>query len=478
VFERWIGETDGNFRTGGNWSGGVAPDPSTSLLLGTGASAVLMTTTDPLEVRGLSLEGGSALHLQAASELDVDTALSNAGTLTLEQGTVLGGGGILSNTGVLTTAGSASIAIELLNQGRIGIAGSGTLALSTVDNLADGVLAGGRWQAAGGGTIDLGGGAVTELGRGTAVTLAGAGTLTAGGQDIAATLSQIDAGATLVAGDGHELAFAGNVRVDGAITLAGGTLGGGENGDFHTVRFTTGSHLSGDGTINAVLFGNPGASLTVGRGDALTFGHNNSDFNIWSGTIDGKGTLAIADYLELGSGAQVTVAKLVNSGTLDTDTASVSSTLVNNGRVLVGTLQQQGAVSGAGTFSLDDGGSTVAFGAKVAATQTIAMASQGAGLTLDDANHFKALIAGFGSRDDQSIDLSGFHDDSLKLRWTEDADGEGGVLHVKDGVSSASLHFEGSYTAASFEHGVDAAGTGAILTFHTDAVASGSMLHI
>jgi RHS repeat-associated protein len=126
--------------------------------------------------------------------------------------------------------------------------------------------------------------------------------------------------------------------------------------------------------------------------------------------------------------------------------ASAIAALNNTGTVKVqeGTLDVQGAVTGAGT-DMVSATSTLEFDATVSRGQIVGFTGTGGTVDLNDPQGFFAEISNFGSND--AIDLLGSWAFS---GFTEDSSRTGGALTLAGGSTNVALNFSGNYTTTDF----------------------------
>jgi hypothetical protein len=192
------------------WSGGVMQgDGQTTIRAGGPGLVASGPELRRLERRTLTIEPEATLRVPAGTlTLTASARLLNAGRIELSDATAIDtccgemgtlenlAGGVVSKEG----PGRAAVTTRFTNAGLVE-AGEGTLGLSVLTNLVNGVLTGGRWYVAG--TLEL----PAPLARNAAdLTLDGpeAGARTAGADALRAFAAN-DPGARLVVENAHEL---------------------------------------------------------------------------------------------------------------------------------------------------------------------------------------------------------------------------------------------------------------------------------
>ncbi len=106
-----------------------------------------------------------------------------------------------------------------------------------------------------------------------------------------------------------------------------------------------------------------------------------------------------------------------------------------------------------------DGNGTFVFDGLFASTVAINDTASGT-LTLSHSAHFSGAVTGFDGND--HIFLADISADTATLKYTENADGNGGVLTIADGTHAANIALQGQYDALEFQFAANATGGTAI----------------
>ena len=238
-----------------------------------------------------NMENTGSLTVEAG-ELTVVGGVTNEETITVSDGTL--NAGSMDNTGVLEVSGGEVVV-------------TGTLANSDTIQVTDGSLAAGD--------LDNNGGFITVTGEETTVII--------GTTEAQASITN-NGGSILVDADA-------SVTVNGSIDNTGGTI---------TVG--TDAESTADLTITGDLTGTGGTdSLVVNTGSSLNVGGKLTASNV---TLDLDGIVTVTGEAEIGN--------LTNDGTFTAADATITDTLVNNGKLsVVGTTTQEGEYTG-GTLNI------------------------------------------------------------------------------------------------------------------------------
>ncbi|MEI6603709.1 MAG: autotransporter-associated beta strand repeat-containing protein [Verrucomicrobiota bacterium] len=432
----------------------------TVTLAGANTYTGLTTVSAGTLAYGIENALGSGAVTVSGGTLDISSFNDAVGVVTLTSGSITGSTGVLSGTsyaltgagnisaslggaGSLTKTGAATVTTLSGSNAYTGVTTltSGTLAISSIDNLgaattaaANLVFNGGTLQFTGAsastardftltaattGTIDVTTGALTISGASAAtagaLTKTGAGTLTLGGANNHTGLTTVSAG-TLAYGIENALG-------SGAVTVSGGTLDiSSFNDAVGVVTLTSGSitgstgvlsgasyALTGAGNISAIL-GGAGSLTKTGAATVTTLSGSNTYAGVT--TLTG-GTLAISSISQLGAATTAAANLVFNGGTLQFTGASASTdrnftlTAATTGTIEVstGTLTISGASAattgaltktGAGTLNLS--GSNGHTGLTTVAEGTLAY-----GVTNALSNGAVTVTGG-------SMDISSFND--------------------------------------------------------------------
>lgn len=422
-----------------------------------------------------TLAGSSSFN----GAVSIGGTLTDAGTLALT-GTV-SGTGTLAVAASATLSASGSLAVAVSDAGLINVS-SGTLAV------AGKVSGAGKFVVAASAVLDLAGGGTLAQAVGGLGTLALGNAFALGGHTLTVSNVAVAQGAMLT-GNG---ALSGKLFDSGLVEASGGTLllSGGVTGSGTlmaaagaTVNIakssTIGGTLTGPGTIaltsastlqvGAVLSAGTfllEASLGVASGENLAPGKDNFELRTSSAgqslTVAGVSNLAFTNSGTLSAGGPGTCrlqAALTNTALVESLSgtfALVGGSTNNSGTIsaLGGTLMIRTDVQGTG--KLDIGTiSTLWLEAGAVASQTASFTAAGGTLELGGPASFLGHIAGFGASD--VIELAAAAATTLSYA--------GGVLTVDDGSTAvAQLHFNGSYTSASFSLSADGHGN-SLITF-------------
>ncbi|MDP1672909.1 MAG: hypothetical protein Q8L65_07295, partial [Burkholderiales bacterium] len=321
----------------------------------------VLETRDVIQINGAFSNAFGATLLNNDAAVTVANGFTNAGTIQLYSDLVeqppsfTVTSGTLTNTGSIVTTGTViqdqPLLAQIDNQGTITAnigrlvinkAGAAHVNTGTISANTANVL----FQQSGGGTLTHAGGTITaNPGRSITVTggpmdwqggtLAGTGThaysggLTFGGSGARVlngpTLSIVD----LTLAGGSLQTQSGTLNLSGTTSVAPGS----------TITFSGGTHNLANGSV---LSGGGGISYT---GGTLNINSGASGTTIAAGT-----TLSAVSRTFGGTGA------LVNLGTLDLDTATVSGALDNQGVVdATGATTVIGAFGNSGTVNVDGG---------------------------------------------------------------------------------------------------------------------------
>jgi hypothetical protein len=379
-----------------------------------------------------------------AADASIATLSATSGS-----GTLSGVSSIAAKTFALSGSGTAvTIGASLTDAGAFKLASGSTLSISsgdtfTIDGAAtlSGAVSGSGALATIGGTAATG--ATLSVSKwtssseaitvGSALTYAGA--LTAGAGD---TLN-LSGGALTLSG---ATTFTGGVTIAGskALTLSGATTVAGALNLGGTGGVTLGATLT-DSAGNATLGDSSGDKETLSIGSAGVFDFTD-DHNLLLGT-SASSSISNAGVIEKTGGTAI---------------SNIASAIANTGTIkaAAATLELSGAVTGTGSETIS-GASTLEFAGSAASTQTVSFTGTGGALELLSPTTFSAKISDF--------DLGGASGDSLILGsgWTyssfvENSGSTAGTMTLVDGSSTATLHFSGAYTAATFAHTTNASG--------------------
>jgi len=259
------------------------------------------------------------------------------------------------------------------------------------------------------------------------LALAGAN-LTLGG-NLAYAGNWTETSGTLALG-GKLLTLSGNASFDGGIVNGGGTLAVTAAGEISSLQVNGSVVLDNSGSITQ----NAGWFLGAAAGDTAMLN------NAAGATFD------IASDTAISSNSAGT--SLVNAGTFEktggSGLASINVATINSGTVDVGSggMSFLKPVSGTGSFMVE-AGSTLTFGAAVAAGSAVTLAS-GAELFVSAAGGFAGSIAGFAASN--VMELTGLAFTGATLAFNAATD----KLTATNGATSVGLQLVGSYSSADF----------------------------
>jgi hypothetical protein len=326
----------------------------------------------------------------------------------------LGNGASLSTTGSVTNSGGLDI--DEYSGGGVSLTVAGTL--TNVGMLL----------------VDYENGSLSSSNKVTADTLSNSGTIDIGGETTGRDVLDVTMG---VAGFGT----AGTLT--GSVTL----------GDNSAIEFASGQISTLAASAFLFLSGND-AFIE----DSTAPGSNSA--------LMGLASISAGAGLDLQSGASVTTTgSLVNDGDvyLNYDsTLSIGGTLTNNGSITfeAGTFSLAGAVSGTGSFGLED--TNLQFDSSVSAGQSISDLSGADELTLEQAQSFAGTISGFGTGD--TIDAANFLLSGTTFNFVENSGGTGGTLTLHDASLTANILMTGKYSNSDFTLAPDS-GTGTLVKY-------------
>jgi len=255
-------------------------------------------------------------------------------------------------------------------------------------------------------------------------------------------------------------------QLDGIVTLQGDSA----------IEFASGAltTIESGGEFN--LYGNQAFvedAASLGSDSALKITTDDGDWSLYEGAVAATTNLTVGGSLNIngveGASTVTLSGNLVNNGTVELTgngttnaTLSASGTTTNNGTVYVTDDSETlaGAVSGTGTFSLASG-STLELNSSVSTGETVAY-NGSATLGLSLANEFSGTISGFGTGD--AIDAQNFQYGSTSYKFLENSQGTGGTLTLTDGSLVANIAMTASYNNNDFQLAPDN-GTGTLVKF-------------
>jgi hypothetical protein len=252
---------------------------------------------------------------------------------------------------------------------------------------------------------------------------------------------------SMVLSNGSIMPFAGTIENTGTIALEA------TNSITELQIIQHGLTLQGGGSV--LLSDSPG-NLIFGTDAGVTF--TNVD-NLISGagqlgggqlTLVNHGTITASGFnaLDIDTGASA----IVNSGVLESSGAGglvVHGDIINTGLLWAngGNVTVEGNVTGDGSAQIDGNG-TFVFDGLFANTVAISATASGT-LMLSHSANFSGAVTGFDGND--HIFLADISADTATLKYTENADGNGGVLTIADATHAANITLQGQYDALEFE---------------------------
>jgi hypothetical protein len=359
----WAGGGTIDWAIGSNWVGGLAPDSTQEAYIPNGATPY-PTVTNTRLARGVTIESGVTLTVNATDTLRLKRSINNSGYLVLGNTAVLRIGGNYNNPGLLTPNTSTIILDGNIDQG-VNAGGSatgkplynllinkssGAAILSSALNVNNDltIQSGTLDVSASNFTITLvrnwvNNGTFTP--RNGTVQLSGNTTLTTGG-----------------AGTGKALY---NLTLLG---IGGSKSGGGESGTIEPVLNAAGPNgsqqatvtLSGDLAVSGNLIIQNGASLDVTTSNyAVTVGgnwDNDGSFNARNGTVtlNGSAAQSIDANALVGTFYNFTINKPAGTATLIDGPLNMNGNLaISNGTLSTGTwtINIEGSTTINGTLS-------------------------------------------------------------------------------------------------------------------------------
>src|SRR2546426_668726 len=364
----WTGASNPNWKTNGNWLGGVAPtgNGGENLVFPSGAANLLTSnnlnngTFNSIIIKGsgytlsnkpVTVGAGGLADSSVGGTNTVSLSITFAATRIVtvsNAGTTLTISGVISGAGGLTKSGAGAVALSAANTYTgVTTVNGGTIAIAADGGLgaAPGAPTAGKLTF-GGGTLRTTASFTLAANRGIALTGAGTistdpgTTLTYGGIAAGAgTLTKAGTGTLILSGantyTGATSISAGTLQLGATNTVPSGsavTVSGGATFDLHGFSDAIGS-LAGAGTVTS------GAAGAV----TLTAGGNNSS-TTFSGVIqNGSGTVALTKVgtgtMTLSGANTYSGATTVSAGVLDVQNnsslgATAGATTVAGGAAL------------------------------------------------------------------------------------------------------------------------------------------------
>ncbi|HEY1708624.1 MAG TPA: hypothetical protein VGG10_10205, partial [Rhizomicrobium sp.] len=329
--KNWLNDTDGEWTTPGNWSGGTVPSSSDDVVINTADFHTIDYSNSGNTVTVNSLSVGNDAFTATAGTLIVSNAATFANTLKVQNAVLTLDGtssvtglytqlnGTLGGPGTVTLAGGAAF-----TGGQMLMSGSGTAVLQGASTLTSG-------------GIFLDGGYVLE----------NQGTFTES-QTTSITLGENPAGGTLGGGklqnDASGTIVFNNTSTDTALSANSGTV------SFTNAGAVQNTGLGGDTRINVTFTDTGSGSVSVMAGEFDLNGGGSSSataFSVASGTTLGFNANGSGDTFTLSGGTSA------GAGTVFLESGELSIT----GATTIENLFKQtgGEVAGATTFTLAGG---------------------------------------------------------------------------------------------------------------------------
>ncbi|WP_212488921.1 DUF5801 repeats-in-toxin domain-containing protein [Bradyrhizobium liaoningense] len=312
-------------------------------------------------------------------------------------------------------------------------------------------------------STDAAGNAVVTLGDGQTITLVGVDAKTLTVDDFVFNETPvIHNTGDMVLGDGAMLPLSGIVDNSGRIELGSA----GSTTELEIIQH--GATLQGGGTI--VLSDNSENLIVGSQGDVTLTNVDNTIMGageIGDGqlTLVNEGTIVATgvNALVIDTGTNV----ITNSGTLEAAGSGgliIHGTIDNEGLLWAndGDLSVTGDVNGGGSALISGHGLLElagTFGGEVKFDDNASGT-----LVLDNPSAFHGILSGFDSND--TLDLEGFLGSNTTMSYNENAQGNGGVLTVTDGKTTANIAFTGEHTASDFH--VDTGGSANQILVHLE----------
>jgi len=422
-----------------------------------GVALHLASTADLLVVEsgsaliGAAIGGGAAVQWGTGSGTitGLGTSFSGFGAYTVNVG------------GAWTLAGANTVVAgaTLVARGALSVGGA-IDNIGTIEALVTGVLSlqpgtlkgGGEILAAAGGrvnidAVDVLGGTIATIGTGK-IELLGTATVLNG------ISSAIDMGTQLVIPDTGGLTIEGVIGGSGGFTMAGSTAATLLTVGAAGATLSTGGSVSlGDSLDDEVVGASASATLTnlndtiVGGG--LLGGGNMTFVNRSTGKVLGTGSVGLT--INTGSKA------IMNAGLIEADGQAVTilSTIVNTGTLvaMLATLTLGQAVTATGVAQINAG--TII--AQAGFDENVTFYGGAGELVLAHSRTYAATISGFSGVGGTSLDLRDIGFVSAG-EATYSGTTKGGVLTVSDGAHSATITLSGNFMTAKWRASSDGAG--------------------
>jgi hypothetical protein len=442
---------------------GTVSNAGTISVASTGTLTAFRVFARTTETEALTLTGGGKVALSGPKDLiigvsiydtltNVDNNIAGAcvfgaaNRLTLvneAKGTIDATGGIMT----LDTSGST-----VTNAGLMESTATGLLVISST-----------TINQSGGGTISANGGLINFTGAdiigGTIASApGGAVRVLTGANMLNGSTSTVNLTGTLQVFAADSLTIAGTINNTGKLNLYGGKLVIGAGG---ATLLGAGQMNLSDTAANSITATVAGATLT--NAGNVIFG---------AGTIGG-GTLAldneaaglISNGLSVGLVINTGANTVLNAGTIAATAAgggvTVQSAVSNTGRLIAtggGTLTMNGAVTGAGTGSINGGELIIA----QAFAENVTFLGKGV-LELEDSQGYTGKVVGLSNAGTNSLDLADIGFTSGTTIATYSGTTASGTLTVTDGTHTAHIQLIGNYVTSGFTLSSDGHGGTAVI---------------
>jgi len=425
----WATGVTGNWTKASNWKPAQVPGDADNAIMGavgtytvTSGSDETVNTLTTAKTATLSITGGSGFVM-----LNGTGTGSNAGTISIDDNSILEAGGAIKNTGVIAL-NSTGDTTDFVIDGNVMLAGGGKVNMNGPGFSISFFFPGGTVLPSPSASI-VGNGAPATL-TNVDNTITGAGII--GDSD----LSLLNQKKGVINATGSDLALAGNVTNAGTIeaTSAIDFLAAVDNtgGTIKTVQKGSFINLYGV-TINGGTISTVSGSTLAAIGNFFLPGEG-------SVSLISGGTVTNAGALVANSGASLTV----------------QSAITNNGVLrAIGNLAIDGPVTGSGSATIVGTG-TLEIGATFAENVSFTAGATGT-LKLDALSSLTGTVHGFGANNVFDFANVGFGAGTT-FSYTPNGPNTGGVLHVTDGTRSASIGLFGHYAAADFQDASDGNG--------------------
>jgi T5SS/PEP-CTERM-associated repeat protein len=322
----WASAKNGDFGTGANWTGGIAPGGSDTAQFNVAGTYVVSfaSTQDSNnlnDLNGTVLFGLNGQTYEVGNTINIGTALSQSATLQLFNGTIESGGSGSLNIGeggtgqigkLIVDSGATFVGTNLAGTATIGFGGNGGNGLVQVQN---------------GGQLHLSG---TVLGNNPQETAVG-------------TITVTGSGSTASISGGLSVGFSGtgnlNIQNDAVFNLPS------------NIANTIAVQLGSSGTVTMSGMGTP----TWNTASGFQFGGGSGQVNVDAGVLNSSGNIFVSDT---GGG---TAAMTVAGGTVNVTGANLGINLGANGTLTInsGSVNVPLLNRSTGTFVFNSGTLTV-----------------------------------------------------------------------------------------------------------------------